>query len=366
MLHSVGSSSPYRARSDRFYSPGRTVSGPPTNAVWGRPGRATPRPAAAVTLSVVVPVFNEEAVLVKFQRRLAAVLADLGVAYEIIYIDDGSTDQTIHLLKRLQRSHPGTSYARLTRNFGKEAAMSAGLKLATGEAVVVIDADLQDPPELLPAMVAAWRGGADVVNMRRRVRLGESWWKRTTASAFYHLIERVSDVPIARDVGDFRLFSRRAVDALNQLPERGRFMKGLFAWVGFPQATIDYERSARAAGETKWPFLKLIGLAFDGITAFSAAPLKVATLLGLASAGSAFAYAIFFFLKALILGDAVQGFPTLIVSMLFLGGLQLLCMGMLGEYVARIFTETKGRPIYLIDVYEPATVPSKSKSNAAR
>ncbi|MNV34104.1 hypothetical protein D3C71_1255100 [compost metagenome] len=330
--------------------------------VWSQPGRAAPEPALAATLSVVVPVFNEEAVLVEFQHRLSAVLEDLGLTYEIIYVDDGSTDQTTHLLKRLQRNYPGISYARLTRNFGKEAAMSAGLQLANGEAVVVIDADLQDPPELFPAMISAWHGGADVVNMRRRARLGESWWKRTTASAFYHLIERVSDVPIAPHVGDFRLFSRRAVDALNQLPERGRFMKGLFAWVGFPQATIDYERSPRAAGETKWPFLKLVSLAFDGITAFSAAPLKVATLLGLASAGGAFAYAMFFFIKALILGDAVQGFPTLIVSMLFLGGLQLLCMGMLGEYVARIFTETKGRPIYLIDVYEPATVPSKSNA----
>jgi polyisoprenyl-phosphate glycosyltransferase len=362
MLHSVGPRPLHRARIAERFRADRTAGGLLPDMAPSQPARPASGSASNVALSVVVPVFNEEAVLVEFQRRLNAVLAGLGVRYEVVYIDDGSTDQTAHLLQRLQRSHPGISYARLTRNFGKEAAMSAGLQLASGEAVVVIDADLQDPPELIPAMLAAWRGGADVVNMRRRERLGESWWKRATASAFYHFIERVSDVPIARHVGDFRLFSRRAVDALNQLPERGRFMKGLFAWIGYPQATIDYERAARAAGETKWPFLKLVGLAFDGITAFSAAPLKVATLLGMASAGSAFAYAMFFFFKALILGDAVQGFPTLIVTMLFLGGLQLLCMGMLGEYVARIFTETKGRPVYLIDVYEPATVPSNASA----
>jgi glycosyltransferase involved in cell wall biosynthesis len=248
--------------------------------------------APAVMLSVVVPVFNEQAVLVEFQHRLSAALASVGQAHEVIYVDDGSTDHTPQQLQRFQLSHPETAYARLTRNFGKEAAMSAGLQLARGEAVVIIDADLQDPPELIPAMVAAWRDGADVVNMRRRKRHGESWWKRGTASAFYRFIERVSEVPMSGDVGDFRLFSRRAVDALNQLSERGRFMKGLFAWIGFPQTTIDYDRAARAAGDTKWPFLKLVGLAFDGITAFSAAPLRLATWLGLVSAGGAFAYAI--------------------------------------------------------------------------
>ncbi|UUX96657.1 glycosyltransferase family 2 protein [Aquabacterium sp. J223] len=310
---------------------------------------------STVTLSVVVPVFNEQAVLDEFQRRLSAVLTGADVSYEVIYVDDGSTDHTPQLLQQLQAKDPRTGYVRLTRNFGKEAAMSAGLRLAGGKAVVIIDADLQDPPELIPAMISAWGSGADVVNMRRRQRSGEPWWKRTTAVTFYRLMERVSDVPIARNVGDFRLFSRRAVDALNELPERGRFMKGLFSWIGFPQVTIEYDRPGRAAGKTKWPLFKLVGLAFDGVTAFSAAPLRLATWLGLTSAGGAFAYAMFFLAKALWVGDTVQGFPTLIVSLLFLGGLQLLCIGVLGEYVARIFTETKRRPIYLIDTYRPAT-----------
>ena len=297
--------------------------------------------STAVTLSVVVPVFNEQAVLVAFHRRLSAVLLEAGFSYEVIYVDDGSTDRTQRILKSLQLSQPMTALVRLSRNFGKEAAMTAGLRLARGDAVIIIDADLQDPPELIPDMLQAWLSGNDVVNLRRRSREGESFWKRVTAGAFYRFIERISEIPITREVGDFRLFSRRAVEALNQMPERGRFMKGMFAWIGFPQTTIEYDREARAAGEAKQGFLKLVGLALDGITAFSAVPLRMATWLGIAAAGSAFVYAIYFLLKVLVRGDPVQGFPTLIISMLFLGGLQLLCMGVLGEYVARIFTETK-------------------------
>lgn len=314
---------------------------------------ATPSPAA-VTLSIVVPVFNEQAVLVAFHRRVSAVLADLSVPYELIYIDDGSTDGTLQILKGLQVSQPMTALARLSRNFGKEAAMSAGLFLARGDAVIIIDADLQDPPELIPAMLQAWRAGNDVVNLRRRSREGESMWKRATASLFYRFIEQISEIPVARDVGDFRLFSRRAVDALNQMPERGRFMKGLFAWIGYPQITLEYDRKARAAGEAKQGFFRLFALAFDGITSFSAVPLRAATWLGIAAAGSAFVYAAYFLGKALVHGDPVQGFPTLIVTILFLGGLQLLCMGVLGEYVGRIFTETKRRPMFLIESYRPA------------
>jgi glycosyltransferase involved in cell wall biosynthesis len=306
------------------------------------------------TLSVLVPVFNEQDVVASFHRRLSAVLADAGVTYEVIYVDDGSTDRTPQILKGLQLTQPMTSVVRLSRNFGKEAAMTAGLLLARGDAVVIIDADLQDPPEQIPAMLRAWQAGSDVVNLRRRRREGETLWKLATASAFYRFIDWISDTPIARDVGDFRLFSRRAVDALNQLPERGRFMKGLFAWIGYPQVTIDYDRDARAAGEAKQDFMRLVRLALEGITAFSAAPLRLATWLGIAAAGSSFLYAIYFLAKALVMGDPVQGFPTLIISMLFLGGLQLLCMGVLGEYIARIFTETKRRPMYLIESYRPA------------
>ena len=309
----------------------------------------------ACTLSVVVPVYNEEAVLLAFHRRLAAVLADITGGGEIIYVDDGGSDRTPQILRELRVLDGMVGVARLSRNFGKEQAMSAGLRLARGAAVVVIDADLQDAPELIPAMVEAWRQGADVVNMRRRSRNGETWIKKATAHAFYRVINRLSEVPIPEDVGDFRLLSRRAVDALNLLPERTRFMKGLFAWIGFRQVTLDYDRDARAAGKSKWCYGRLWNFALDGITAFSVAPLKAATYVGLASAAGAFGYALYFLAKTLIAGDPVPGFPTLIVTVLFLGGLQLMAIGVLGEYLARLFMESKRRPLYLLEGYQPPT-----------
>lgn len=309
----------------------------------------------ACTLSVVVPVYNEEAVLPAFHRRLAAVLAGIPGGGEVIYVDDGGTDRTPEILRELHVLDAIVGVARLSRNFGKEQAMSAGLRLARGAAVVVIDADLQDAPELIPAMVEAWRQGADVVNMRRRSRNGETWIKKATAHAFYRVINRLSEVPIPEDVGDFRLLSRRAVDALNLLPERTRFMKGLFAWIGFRQVTLDYDRDARAAGKSKWRYGRLWNFALDGITAFSVAPLKAATYFGLASAAGAFGYALYFLAKTVIAGDPVPGFPTLIVTVLFLGGLQLMAIGVLGEYLARLFIESKRRPLYLLEGYQPPT-----------
>ena len=309
---------------------------------------------AAPVVSMIVPVFNEEAVLPVFHRRLTAALAALEEPWEIVYVDDGSSDATPALLKTLHAAEPRAGVARLSRNFGKEAAMSAGLTLARGQAVVVIDADLQDPPELIGPMLSAWRGGADVVNMRRRVRAGEGWLKLATAHAFYWAINRLSEVPIPEDVGDFRLLSRRAVDALNGLPERNRFMKGLFAWIGYTQATLDYDRQPRAAGRTKWRYWKLWNFALEGITGFSTAPLKFATYVGLASAAGAFFYAAYFLVKTLAFGESVRGFPTLIVVVLLLGGLQLMATGIAGEYLARLFIESKGRPLYLIDEYHAA------------
>lgn len=305
-------------------------------------------------ISVVVPVFNEETVLPAFHRRLAAVLSAIGDCSEVLYVDDGSSDGTAAILASLRAGDRSVATVRLSRNFGKEVAMSAGLRLARGSAVVLMDADLQDPPELIPSMMLRWRNGADVVNMRRRSREGESWLKRATAHAFYRVINRLSDVPIPQDVGDFRLLSRRAVEVLNELPERNRFMKGLFAWIGYRQVTMDYARAGRAAGLSKWRYWRLWNFAIEGITGFSVAPLKAATYLGLASALGAFAYALYFVLKTLAAGDAVQGFPTLIVTILFLGGVQLVALGILGEYVGRLFTESKRRPLYLIDEYVPA------------
>lgn len=306
-------------------------------------------------LSIIVPVYNEEKVLKLFHQKLIEVLQPLNIAYEIIYINDGSSDHTEAVILTLKSQQPQIAYVKFSRNFDKEAAMTAGFKLCRGELAIMIDVDLQDPPTLIPAMIDGWRNGADVVNMKRSIRRGEPLWKKVTANLFYDLIGKIGDVAIPHNVGDFRLFSRRAIDAINQLPERGRFMKGLYAWIGYPQATIEYVRDARAAGDTKWPFLKLIKFAWQGVTAFSTMPLKIATWLGLLSAGGAFSYALYFILKNLVSRDVVQGFPTLIITILFIGGVQLFCIGILGEYIALIYSEVKQRPIYLIETFSPAT-----------
>ena len=305
-------------------------------------------------LSVLVPCFNEEEVLPAFHARLTRAMAGLEGTWEVIYINDGSTDGTLGILKVLQLSDPAVGFAALSRNFGKEAAMSAGLRLARGQAVVLIDADLQDPPELIPDMLKVWREGADVVNMKRRSRQGETWFKKASAHWFYRVINGLSEVPIPADVGDFRLLSRRAVEALNQLPERNRFMKGLFAWIGYTQTTLEYDRHARAAGQTKWPYLKLFSFAIEGITGFSVVPLRLASYAGFLTAFGSFIYALMFMVKTLTVGESVKGFPTLIVTILLMGGLQLMAMGIIGEYLGRLFMESKRRPLYLLDEVKPA------------
>ena len=305
-------------------------------------------------LSVIVPAYNEEEVLPIFHARLVAALAnvkELEGRWEVIYVNDGSKDGTLRILKELQLTDPAIGVAALSRNFGKEAAMSAGLKLARGDAVILIDADLQDPPELIGDMVRVWQQGADVVNMKRSSRQGETWFKKASAAWFYKVINWLSEVHIPENVGDFRLLSRRAVDALNQLPERNRFMKGLFAWIGFKQVVVEYDRHPRAAGETKWPYLKLLNFAIEGITGFSVVPLRLASYAGFLTALSAFIYALFLLVKTLMIGDSVRGFPTLILTILILGGLQLMAMGIIGEYLGRLFMESKRRPLFLIDEY---------------
>ena len=317
---------------------------------------ATARAGAPCALSVIVPCYNEEDVLPIFHARLVAALAGFEGGWEIVYVNDGSKDGTLRILKDLQRSHGSTGFAALSRNFGKEAAMSAGLRLARGDAVVLIDADLQDPPELIPEMVQAWREGADVVNMKRRSRQGETWFKKASAQWFYRVINGLSEVPIPANVGDYRLLSRRAVASLNLLPERNRFMKGLFAWIGYNQVTIEYDRHARAAGETKWPYLKLLNFAIEGITGFSVVPLRLASYAGFLTAFGAFIYALVLLVKTLTIGDSVRGFPTLILTILILGGLQLMAMGIIGEYLGRLFMESKNRPLYLLDEHKAATL----------
>ncbi len=309
---------------------------------------------AANLLSIVVPAYNEEAVLAMFHRRLAAVLDALDMAGEIVYVNDGSDDGTLAMLYALQQSDGRVAVLDLSRNYGKEIALSAGLDHARGAAVVVIDADLQDPPELIPALVARWREGYDVVYARRLEREGESFMKKTTASIFYRLARRMSQVEIPADTGDFRLLSRRAVEALGRLREQHRFMKGLFAWIGYPQIAVPYRRAARAGGRTKWNYWRLWNLAIEGITSFSLAPLRLATYFGLSVAGLAFLFAAWIIIKTLWLGEAVRGYPTIMVTLLFLGGTQLVAIGILGEYVGRIFNESKRRPLYFVQGYRPA------------
>lgn len=320
------------------------------------PTLARPPLEAICQLSVIVPVFNEEAVIQQLHDRLTQVLASCPGVHEIIYVDDGSTDSSAQVLEgiRLATAHVGV--ARLSRNFGKERAMTAGLEMARGEAVIILDVDLQDPPELIPRMLDAWRAGADVVNMRRTGRDGETVVKKATSHFFYRIINRLSDVSIPSDVGDFRLFSRRAVDALNRMPESNRFMKGLFAWIGFSQVTLEYRRHARAAGTSKWPYWKLWNFALEGVTSFSTVPLRIASYVGFLSAFGAFMYALYFLVKTYIWGDPVKGFPTLIEFVLLLGGLQLMAIGIMGEYVGRMYLESKRRPIYLLDSYQPANL----------
>ncbi|MEP6943750.1 MAG: glycosyltransferase family 2 protein [Betaproteobacteria bacterium] len=300
------------------------------------------------SVSVVVPVYDEAAVLPEFHRRLAATLDALDAAAEIIYVDDGSRDASAALLAGLHASDPRVAVIGLSRNFGKEVAMTAGIDHAQGDALIVIDADLQDPPELIGDMVRAWREGADVVLMRRAHRAQESWLKRSTSAAFYRVIGRLSAIDIPADVGDFRLLSRRAVQAFRRLPERNRFMKGLFAWIGFPTRELVYDRDGRFAGKSKWNYWKLWNFALEGITSFSAAPLKIASYVGFLTAVVAFTYGAFVIGKTLLYGDPVAGYPTLVVLVLFLGGLQLMALGIIGEYLARMFVEVKQRPLYLV------------------
>lgn len=301
-----------------------------------------------IELSVVVPMFNEEDGLDELHRRLVETLAGPFSSLEFIYVDDGSSDKTWERILELERRDGRVKALGLVRNFGKEIALTAGLDCAQGDWVVPLDADLQDPPELIPAMVERARQGYDVVYGRRTRRLGETAGKKLTAWLFYKLASSLSSIPVPENTGDFRVMSKDVVSALRLVRERNRFMKGVFAWVGFRQCAFDYVRHARFSGQTKWNYLKLVNLAIDGITSFSTKPLRLASYAGLSVSSLAFVFSIFYGVKALLYGDKSPGFPTLIVAVLFLGGIQLLCLGILGEYIGHIYTESKGRPLYLL------------------
>lgn len=302
-------------------------------------------------LSIVIPVFNETDVLPEFHEQLSKSLSTLNLGTEIIYVNDGSTDHSLNMLSALRIADARVGVINLSRNFGKEIAVTAGLDHARGEAAVVIDADLQDPPEIIQDLITKWREGYDVVYAKRRERRGETWLKRHTASMFYRTIRRLGEVTIPEDTGDFRLLNRRCLDALASCRERRRFMKGLFAWIGFKQTAILYDRAPRFAGRTKWNYWRLWNLAIEGITSFTIAPLKLATYAGSIAAVSAFLYGAFIVGRTIILGRDVPGYASLMTVILFSTGLQLVATGIIGEYVGRIYVETKGRPLYLLDEY---------------
>ena len=301
-------------------------------------------------ISVVVPCYNEEAVIRETHRRLVSVLDELRrtVGYEIIYVNDGSHDRTQEIIRELQAENEFTRVLLLSRNFGHQVAVTAGLENATGAGIVIIDADLQDPPEVIPEMVARWRDGYDVVYGLRGTRDGETPFKLGTAKLFYRLLNRFSKVKIPLDVGDFRLISRRAVDALLEMPERDRFLRGMVSWVGFNQVAVFYRRAPRLAGESKYPLFRMLRFAADGILSFSFAPLRLATWSGFLAIAIAIGGIIYAVVLRLYTTDWVRGWASLFVAVLFMGGVQLISIGIIGEYIGRIYGEVKQRPLYFV------------------
>ena len=297
-------------------------------------------------LTVIVPAFNENETIEEFYARLSMAMNAIQQNYEIVFINDGSQDGTLSTMKRLQDKHGTITIVDLSRNFGKEIATTAGIDNAKGDATVIIDADLQDPPELIEKLIEKWSEGYDVVYAQREKREGEAWLKKKSAELFYRLMQKLGPVKLPINTGDYRMMSEEATEAVKQFREHNRFMKGIFAWIGFPSVGVTYNRDPRYAGETKWNYIKLWSLAIDGITSFTIAPLKLATYLGLTIAAASFFYAIYIIFKTLVIGEAVRGFPTLSILILFLGGIQLIFLGVIGGYLGRIFSETKNRPLY--------------------
>lgn len=306
-------------------------------------------------ISIVCPFYNEQQVIEAFFGRLIAVLDATGDEFEVICVNDGSSDNTLLGLLAAQSRYPGVRVVDLSRNFGKEAALTAGLDIARGDAVIPIDADLQDPPELIPRMLEQWRAGFEVVVAQRTDRGSDSWFKSFTARWFYRIHNGLANVPLPENVGDFRLLDRCVVEAIRALPERQRFMKGIFAWVGFRTAAVEYVREARSGGASKFSGWWLWNLALEGITSFSTMPLRVWTYLGLVVAGAALAYGAFIVAYTLVRGVEMPGYASLFVAVTFLGGLQLIGLGVIGEYLGRTYTEAKQRPVYIVrKTHEPA------------
>jgi len=310
---------------------------------------STPGTAPRARISIVVPFYDEEAAIAGFEAELGAALAALpDCDFEVVCVDDGSRDATLERLQAVAARDPRYVVVALSRNFGKEAALTAGIDHASGAAVVPMDADLQDPPELLARLIAEWRAGAEVVVAKRVDRSTDRYLKRTVAALFYRIHNRLSDIKLPENVGDFRLMDRTVVDALRRLPERQRFMKGLFAWVGFKTRSVEYRRPARAAGQSRFTGLRLWNFALDGITSFSTLPLRIWSYIGLIGALVSFSYGAYILLRTLVFGVDVPGYASLLAATLFVGSVQLLSIGILGEYIGRIYIESKQRPTYIV------------------
>lgn len=304
-------------------------------------------------LTVIIPVYNEYEVLKSFHARLNASLTSIYKPVEILYINDGSQDGSEEIIWQLKKEDSRIAYLGLSRNFGKEIAITAGLNYAQGELVIIMDADLQHPPELIPQFIQVANKGYDIVYARPINRQVESWVKRKLTNLFYKSINSVAKIYIPSHASDFRLLSRRAVEALKKIKEQHRFMKGLFAWVGYPQKSIEYKMDVRFAGKSKWSYLKLWNFAIEGLTSFTIMPLKLSSYLGLFTAFIAFIYGIIIISKTILFGDPARGYPSLMVIILFLGSIQLFALGIIGEYLGRTFNETKNRPLYFIKDYFP-------------
>ncbi len=299
-------------------------------------------------LSVIVPIFNEEANIFALHQRLSSVLALLNVSYELLFVNDGSADKSIHLLKALAMKDERVKFIDFSRNFGHQIAVSAGLEYANGEKIVIIDADLQDPPEIIADLYAKMRDGFDVVYAKRKARKGETWLKRQTAKWFYRLLKKITAVEIPVDTGDFRIMDKKIVEILKTMPERHKFLRGQIAWVGFRQTFIEYERDERLGGKTGYTYRKMLRFALDGITAFSDLPLKIVTWFGFLVSFVAFLVILFAFYSRFISQDYEKGWTSLIVCVLFIGGVQMIGIGIIGEYLSRMNTDIRQRPLYIV------------------
>ena len=303
-------------------------------------------------ISIIVPAYNEEESIPYLEKRIVALMDNMkNYEFEVLFVNDGSKDKTLELIKELRKKDERFCYVNFSRNFGKEIAMIAGLDYATGDAVILIDADLQDPPELIPELVKYWEQGYDDVYAKRKSRKGETFLKKFTSKMYYKVLQSLTNVEIQKDTGDFRLLDRRCVNALRKIRESERNTKSMFSWIGYKKKEVLYDRDPRVAGTTKWNYIKLIDLAIDGITSFTTSPLRLSTYIAIPTFLVLFVYFIYVIAKSCIIHEAIQAFQAIILLILFFSGVQILLFGILGEYLGRIFKETKNRPLYLVNEY---------------